>query len=96
MTRRPMSARQARATIESATLVKAPTWREDRDWHVIDSSRTVLVVVTPQYRAGRRSGWTWRLVGHGPSRRHERHANRELAAVAGLAAWERWVTRPRA
>ncbi|MEU7240284.1 hypothetical protein [Streptomyces sparsogenes] len=92
MTRRPMSARRARAIIETATLTKALTWSEDRDWHVIDSNSQVLVVVAPNYRAGRRSGWTWWLAGSGPSSTTRPEKTREQAAVAGLAAWERWAT----
>lgn len=90
-----MSARRARAVIESATLVKAPTWREDRNWNVIDSDGKVLVVVAPSYggvsRTGR-NGWQWWLAGSGPSTTARPEKTREQAAVAGLTAWERWAT----
>jgi hypothetical protein len=89
-----LSANQARAVIEGATLVKAPSWPEDRRWHVIAADGTVLVVVEPSYggasRTGR-NGWTWWL--HAGARTlNPPQATRE-AAVAGLGAWERWVTR---
>lgn len=95
MTRRPMSERRARAVIESATLIKAPTWREDRHWHVVDADAEVLVVVAPSYgglsRSGR-NGWRWRLADSGPSSAARPEKTCEQAAVAGLAAWERWAT----
>ncbi|MEU1663608.1 hypothetical protein ABZ547_08330 [Streptomyces sparsogenes] len=92
MTRRRMSVRRARAVIETATIVKAPTWSEDRDWHVVSGDGTVLVVIAPHYRAGRRSGWTWWLAGSGPSSTARPERTCEQAADAGLAAWSRWAT----
>ncbi|WP_055693403.1 hypothetical protein [Streptomyces prasinopilosus] len=92
MTHRPMSARRARAVVDAATLVKAPDWRESRCWHVV-SGGAVLVVVEPSYggtSATGRNGWTWRLPTGGASRRRE--TTIEKAAIAGLAAWERWAT----
>jgi hypothetical protein len=90
---RPLSAAKARAVIEAATLVKAPSWSEDRRWLVM-SDDTVLVVVTPSYggvsRSGR-NGWLWWLAQGAPVR-HGPHPTREQAAVAGLGAWERWAT----
>ncbi|MGY0062802.1 hypothetical protein ACWY4P_40755 [Streptomyces sp. LZ34] len=90
-----MSARRARAVIETAALVKAPTWREDRHWHVVASDGEVLVVVAPSYggvsRSGR-NGWAWWLAGSGPSSTARPERTCEQAAVAGLAAWNRLVT----
>ncbi|WP_141713067.1 hypothetical protein [Streptomyces sparsogenes] len=95
MTRRPMSALRARAVIESAALVKAPTWSEDRHWHVVDGDGKVLVVVAPSYggvsQSGR-NGWQWWLAGSGPSSATRPEKTCEQAAVAGLDAWERWAT----
>ncbi|MHC3450777.1 hypothetical protein [Streptomyces prasinus] len=93
MTRRPMSARRARAIVEAAELVKAADWSDTRAWHVV-SDDVVLVVVEPSYggtsRTGR-NGWAWRLADAAiPGSRPE--TTREQAAVAGLAAWTRWAT----
>lgn len=96
MTRRPMSARRARAIIEAAVLVKAPDWSDTRQWHVVSGGQ-LLVVVAPSYggtsRAGR-NGWTWRLASLGPSGDRRREDTREQAAARGLADWERWATSP--
>ncbi|MFF0166805.1 hypothetical protein [Streptomyces prasinus] len=86
---RPLSARPARAVVEAARLVKAPDWPETRAWHVVADGQ-VLVVVEPSYGIGQRHRWTWRLPTGGASRQTE--TTREKAAVAGLAAWERWAT----
>jgi hypothetical protein len=89
-----MSARRARAVIEAAELVKAPNWRDSRHWHVVTGDGEVLVVIAPSYggtsRTGR-NGWTWWLPTGSASRQPE--TTREKAAVAGLAAWQRWATR---
>ncbi|MBL3664514.1 hypothetical protein JL475_00440 [Streptomyces sp. M2CJ-2] len=93
MTRRPMSARRARAVVVQARLVKAPDWSDTRAWHVV-ADDVVLVVVSPSYGGTSRSGrnkWQWRLADAAiPGSRPE--PTREQAAAAGLAAWERWVT----
>lgn len=85
-----LSAKDARATIDAATLVKAPSWSEDHRWHVV-SGGTVLVVIEPAYSGGRRNGWRWWLYEHGPTR-NSPEPTREKAAAAGLGAWERVVT----
>jgi len=89
---RRTSAKTARAVIEAAELVKAPTWSDTRAWHVTSGDQT-LVIVEPSYggtsRTGR-NGWTWRPPGGGPHRRPAR--TREEAAAQGLAAWQRQVT----
>ena len=97
VTRRPMSARRARALIDAATLVKAPDWRESRRWHVV-SGGTVLVVVAPSYggtSATGRHGGRWWIAAIGPTGDRRREGTREQAAGRGLADWERWVTSPR-
>lgn len=86
MTRR-LSPAKARVILESADLVKAPTWQEDRRWHVV-SGDLVLVVLEPAYTGGRRNGWRWWLFEHGPTS-NSPDSTREKAAVAGLGAWER-------
>ncbi|MFJ7998965.1 hypothetical protein ACIQ7D_17715 [Streptomyces sp. NPDC096310] len=94
MTSKPISARHARAIIEAAELVKAPDWPDTRRWHVV-SGGDVLVVIEPSYRGASRSGrngWTWWIASH--ARTHNRpEPTREKAAVAGLGAWQRSVTR---
>ena len=87
---RPLSSRRARAVVDAAVLVKAPDWSDSRAWHVTSGSR-LLVIVEPAYSAGARRGWVWRLPG-GPVTRQPQ-PTREKAAVAGLAAWQRWATR---
>ncbi|MFD5491596.1 hypothetical protein ACFWH4_01310 [Streptomyces sp. NPDC127091] len=94
MTRRSMSVRRARAIVVQARLEKAPDHRETHTWHVVADSM-LLVVVSPSYggtsQSGR-NGWQWRLADAAiPGSRPE--TTREQAAAAGLAAWERWVTR---
>ncbi len=90
-----MSARRARASIDTVTIVKAPTWADDRAWHVVDADGRALVVVAPSYggvsRSGR-NGWRWWLADLGPSAAGRPERTREKAAIAGLAAWERWTT----
>jgi hypothetical protein len=85
-----LSAKDARAVLEAATLAKAPTWSEDRRWHVV-SGGVVLVVIEPSYggtsRTGR-NGWTWWLADRGRML-NPPQPTREKAAVTGLAAWER-------
>lgn len=85
-----LSAKDARVVLEAAVLVKAPTWSEDRRWHVV-SGGTVLVVLEPAYSGTRRTGWRWWLYQHGPSN-NPPQPTREQAAVAGLGAWERAAT----
>lgn len=85
-----LSVAKARTIIEAAELVKAPTWPEDRRWHVV-SGGTVLVVLEPAYSGTRRAGWGWWLYQHGPTRNSPQRT-REQAAIAGLAAWERAAT----
>lgn len=82
-----LSPAKARAVLEAAVLVKAPSWREDRRWHVV-SGGTVLVVIEPAYSGTRRTGWRWWLYEYGPSS-NPTQPDRETAAVAGLGAWER-------
>lgn len=89
--KRPLSAAKARAVIEAAELAKAPTWREDRRWHVVADGQ-VLVIVEPSYSGTRRSGWRYWLADLGPSGNRSHQPTREAAAVAGLGAWERWIT----
>lgn len=88
-----LSAAKARAVIDAAVLVKAPSWGVDRRWHVV-SGGTVLVVIEPSYggtsRTGR-NGWTWWLADRGRML-NPAQPDREKAAVAGLGAWERVVT----
>lgn len=86
-----LSAAKARAVLEAAVLVKAPSWGEDRRWHVV-SGGEVLVVIEPAYTGGRRNGWRWWLYQHGPSSGRSTQPTRETAAVAGLGAWERVAT----
>jgi hypothetical protein len=79
--------------IDAAAVVKAPTWSEDRRWHVTSGGQ-VLVIVEPSYGGASRSGrngWTWWLADSARMRNTPR-ATREQAAVAGLAAWERSAT----
>lgn len=94
VTTRRMSARRARAIIETAVLVKAPDWSDTRQWHVVSGGQ-VLVVVAPSYggtsRSGR-NGWTWRLAALGPSGGGRHETTIEKAAARGLADWERWAT----
>lgn len=85
-----LSASRVRETIEAAVVVKAPTWSEDRRWHVA-SGATVLVVIEPAYSGTRRTGWRWWLADLGPSSNRSGQPTREKAAVAGLGAWERWA-----
>lgn len=96
--RRPMSARRAREIVAGTRLVKAPTWAEDRHWHVAAEDGTVLVTVAPSYggtsRSGR-NGWRYWLTDLGPSGNRDRWTTREAAAAAGLGAWQRWATAPR-
>jgi uncharacterized phosphosugar-binding protein len=89
---RRLSPTAARATIEAAELVKAPDWPDTRRWHVI-SGHSVLVVIEPSYRAGRREGWRPRLPDSALYASPPQ-PTREKAAVAGLAAWERWAVNP--
>lgn len=86
-----LSPAKARAVLEAAVLVKAPSWGEDRRWHVV-SGDVVLVVVEPAYSGARRAGWRWWLYEHGPSSGRTTQPTREKAAVAGLGAWERAAT----
>ncbi|MET9445005.1 hypothetical protein [Streptomyces sp. NPDC006610] len=85
-----LSAKAARATIEAAELAKAPDWPDTRRWHVI-SGDSVLVVIEPSYRAGRREGWRPRLPDSNLYTSPPQ-PTREKAAATGLAAWERWAT----
>jgi len=88
-----MSARRARAVIEAAELVKAADWSDTHAWRVV-SGGEVLVVVEPSYggtSASGRNGWQWRIAGHGPTQRQP-ETTIEKAKIAGLIAWERWVT----
>jgi hypothetical protein len=85
-----LSPAKARAVIDAAVLVKAPSWREDRRWHVV-AGDLVLVVVEPAYSGTRRTGWTWWLAD-GARTPHPPQPTRETAAVAGLGAWKRWAT----
>jgi hypothetical protein len=93
-----MSAKRAAAIIGGAELVKASDWPDTRHWHVV-SGDTTLVTIAPSYGGvsrGGRNGWTWWLAdlgpGIGPAAGSRPEANREQAAVAGLAAWQRWAT----
>lgn len=88
MTTRRMSASRVREVLDAATLVKAPSWSEDRRWHVT-SGGTVLVVIEPAYRGIRRNGWRWWIAELGPSSNRSNQPTREQAAGAGLGAWER-------
>lgn len=94
-TRKRLTEKQAQAVIDGAVLVKAPDWSESRNWHVTAAKGTVLVVVSPSYRAGRRNGWRQHLAEAGPSSSHDHWKTREEAAVQGLMAWKRWVTTAR-
>ncbi|MFF4791849.1 hypothetical protein ACFY2M_19270 [Streptomyces sp. NPDC001276] len=89
---RPLSARRAREIIDGAALTKAPDHRETRHWHVV-SGGEVLVVVEPSYRAvSGRKRWRWRLADSITLSAQE-EPTIEKAAVAGLGAWQRWITR---
>ncbi|MFE4420429.1 hypothetical protein [Streptomyces sp. NPDC056817] len=91
MTRR-LSPRRAREIIDGAALVKAPDWPDTRQWRVV-SGGEVLVIVEPSYRAlSGRKRWRWRLADSITLATQE-EPTIEKAAVAGLAAWQRWVTR---
>ncbi|NUP47263.1 MAG: hypothetical protein HOW97_08105 [Catenulispora sp.] len=92
MTRR-LSAAAARAVIEAAERVKAPTWPEDNRWHVVSGGQ-VLVVIEPAYSGGRRAGWRYWLADVGPGGNNRSWDTIDQAAAAGLGAWERWATRP--
>jgi hypothetical protein len=93
-----MSAKRAAAIIGGAELVKAPDWRDTCHWHVV-SGGNVLVTIAPSYggvsRSGR-NGWQWWIAdlgpGIGPAAGSRPETTREQAAVAGLAAWQRWAT----
>lgn len=93
-----MSAKRAREIASAATLVKAPSWSEDRHWHVVAADGSVLVTVAPSYggvsRTGR-NGWQYWITALGVSGNRDRWTTREGAAAAGLGAWERWATAPR-
>lgn len=52
----------------------------------------MVVVVAPAYSGTRRTGWGWWLHDLGPSSNRTTQPTREKAAIAGLAAWERWAT----
>ncbi|MGW3400153.1 hypothetical protein [Streptomyces zhihengii] len=93
--RKRLTQKKAQETVDGARLVKAPSWSEDRCWHVVGEDGAVLVVVSPSYGgAGRsgRDGWRQHLAALGPSGSRERHATRQAAAVRGLVTWVRWVT----
>lgn len=91
---RPLSAKTARAAVDAAELVKAPDWSETCRWHVVSGGRR-LVVIEPSYggtsRTGR-NGWTWWLAD-GARMLNRPEPTREKAAIAGLAAWQRWAIR---
>ncbi|MBZ6290403.1 hypothetical protein KVH30_02295 [Streptomyces olivaceus] len=91
---RSLSAKAARAILDAAEIVKAPDWSETRRWYVVSGGRQLLVI-EPSYggtsRAGR-NGWIWWLA-EGARMRNGPEPTREKAAIAGLAAWQRWVTR---
>jgi hypothetical protein len=93
--RKRLTQRQAQEIVDGARLVKAPSWSEDHDWHVVAEDGTVLVVVFPSYggvsQSGR-NGWQQHLAALGPSGGRERYATRQAAAARGLATWVRWVT----
>jgi hypothetical protein len=93
--RRPMSAAKARAIIDGAQLVKAPDWRETRNWHVVTDGGEVLVVVAPSYGGASQSGhngWRWWLAATGPTGNRDHEPTRQQAAARGLGAWQRWAT----
>ncbi|MYU24614.1 hypothetical protein [Streptomyces sp. SID8352] len=92
--RRLLSARAARAIIDAADVVKAPDWPDTRAWHVV-SGGEVLVVISPFYGGGSRTGWRWWLAALGPSGDSRHETTIRQAAARGLADWERWVTEPR-
>ncbi|MDX2802728.1 hypothetical protein [Streptomyces scabiei] len=95
MTRKRLTAKQAQAVIDGATLTKAPDWRDTSNWHVTAADGTVLVVVTPSYggtSASGRNGWRQYLADLGPNGSRDRWTTREQAAVQGLSAWQRWAT----
>jgi hypothetical protein len=75
VTARSLSSKAARAIVAGATLVKHPTWSEDRWWQVVAEDGTVLVIVAPSYggisRTGR-NGWRWWLADFGPSGNRDR------------------------
>ncbi|MFH8531521.1 hypothetical protein ACH4GE_24260 [Streptomyces tendae] len=91
---RRLSATAARVIVDAAEIVKAPTWSETRRWYVVSGDRRLLVI-EPSYggvsRTGR-NGWTWWLAD-GARMLNGPEPTREKAAIAGLAAWQRWVTR---
>lgn len=92
---RPLSAKAARAVIDTATTVKAPDHRDTNTWHVVAADGRILVVVEPSYggtsQSGR-NGWNWWLADGGRTR-HAPETTIQKAAVAGLLAWERVATR---
>ncbi|MER7053456.1 hypothetical protein [Streptomyces sp. NPDC000351] len=92
MTHRP-TAKAARAILEQAELVKSHDWSETRHWYVVSGGRRLLVI-EPSYggtsRTGR-NGWNWWLADSARML-SKPEPTREKAAVAGLAAWERWAT----
>jgi hypothetical protein len=92
VTRKRLTAKQAQAVIDGATLIKAPDWRDTSNWHVVDTAGTVLVVVTPSYAGTGRNGWRQHLAALGPNGSRDRWKTREEAAVHGLMAWQRWAT----
>lgn len=90
---RRLSATAARAILDAAEIVKAPDWSETRQWRVVSGPR-VLVHILPSYSTlGRRDGWTWTLADTGQRVTTRPEPTRDEAALAGLAAWQRWATR---
>lgn len=93
-----LTEKQARAIVDTAQLVKAPDWRDTRNWHVIDTDGNVLVRVVPSYGGASRSGrngWKYHLASLGPSGTRDKWPTTQEAAAEGLRAWMRWATAPR-
>ncbi|MEU6016887.1 hypothetical protein ABZ826_23415 [Streptomyces sp. NPDC047515] len=89
---------KARSIADGATLVKAADWSATHAWDVVAEDGTVLVIVTPSYGGGARSGrngWKYHLASLGPSGNRDHWPTRQQAATQGLMAWMRWVTAAR-
>jgi hypothetical protein len=95
---RRLTDKQARAIAEGAELVKADDWSDTHRWNVVTEDGTTLVIVSPSYGGGSRSGrdgWRYFLAALGPSGNRDKWATRQEAAAEGLRSWIRWATAPR-
>jgi integrase len=89
-----LTARAARAALDSAELVKAASYADTGRWNVELSDGTVLGHVQPAYSGGKRNGWGWAL--DGSSAPMGQFRTRTDAAVPLMEAWVRVSTQSRA